>query len=469
MFKNEDDFKNIINRLNIDDKPNADHRQNLHRQVLSTFNQIHKPRKTTWLTIRRIIVKSPITKFAAAAAIIIVGALAITFLQQSATPAYAIEQTIEAFKNVRYMHIIRRDETGLVEDERWIEIGPDGFQTRYRQDTPLHGFFVVDNRETVLVHYKNKNTVVLYDPSDQSYTWHYAPGKLFEELVNDQLTLTIEEHIDYWDRPAHRVRSGGMEFYIDPETKLPMAGGGYQMSYENPPEGTFDIVIPNDVVVVDKRPSAEPAQEPEWMDEDKVAQSNFDEARRALAAGEYLKAVDFFRQVIEIQPGRNWAWFWLGRTYYELGEYDLAVSNFSKVLDMMGDAAFCLYARGLAFAAAGMQVTANEDLEKVLPTMILALRHIEAVTLFDLADDPLRCADGFLDEDCHEGPNKEQNLAMMINRLRVITGQNFGYDPDASAQENEQAIAAWEDWYEKSGEIKFTPDTELVPIPPVLE
>jgi len=248
-----------------------------------------------------------------------------------------------------------------------------------------------------------------------------------------------------------------------------MAGGGYKMSYENPPEGTFDIVIPNDVVVVDKRPGAEPAQEPEWMDEDKVAQSNFDEARRALAADDCPKAVELFTRVVEIQPGRNWAWFWLGRTYYELGEYDLAVSNFSKVLDMMGDAAFCLYARGLAFAAAGMEATANEDLTKVLPTMVLALRRIETATLFDLADAPLRCADGFLDEDCHEGPSKEQSLAMMINRLRTITGQNFGYHPDASAEENEQAIAYWEEWYENSGQIEFTPDAELVPVPEASE
>jgi len=54
---------------------------------------------------------------------------------------------------------------------------------------------------------------------------------------------------------------------------------------------------------------------------------------------------------------------------------------------------------------------------------------------------------------------------MMINRLRIITGQDFGYHPDAAIEETERAIAAWEEWFRNFGQIKFTPDAELVPIP----
>ena len=43
----------------------------------------------------------------------------------------------------------------------------------------------------------------------------------------------------------------------------------------------------------------------------------------------------------------------------------------------------------------------------------------------------------------------------MINRLRIISGQNFGYDPDVSVEENEQVITAWVDWLKKSGFIEF--------------
>jgi tetratricopeptide (TPR) repeat protein len=199
------------------------------------------------------------------------------------------------------------------------------------------------------------------------------------------------------------------------------------------------------------------------------AQAYFEDARRALAGGDYIRAVESFSKTVEIQPGRNWAWFWLGRAHYELGEYDLAIWKFSKVIDMFRShdwgASYCHFARGLAYAKKGMKEAAKEDIDKALPQMILALRNIKAAALFVLADDPLIRADG-MREGCHEPPTKEQVLAMMINRLRIVTGQNFGYDPYATAEENEQAIAAWEEWFESSGQIQFTPDAELVPIPP---
>ncbi len=66
MFENEDDFKNIVERLNIDDKPNDSHRENLRRQMLSAFNEGQQP-KSIWQSI----IKRPITKLAAAAVIII--------------------------------------------------------------------------------------------------------------------------------------------------------------------------------------------------------------------------------------------------------------------------------------------------------------------------------------------------------------------------------------------------------------
>ena len=71
MFKNEADFERIVSRLNIDNKPNPAHRENLRRQMLSAFNKTG-PRVTVLQTLRRTIMKNPIPKFAAAAAVIIV-------------------------------------------------------------------------------------------------------------------------------------------------------------------------------------------------------------------------------------------------------------------------------------------------------------------------------------------------------------------------------------------------------------
>jgi outer membrane lipoprotein-sorting protein len=233
--------------------------------------------------IRRIIMKSRIAKLAAAAVIIVGVALSITVIDKLTTEAYAFEETLEAVKDVRFMHIVRRDEAGQIDDERWIEIGPDGFQVRYRQDNPPNRLIVEDG-ETVSVYYKDKNTIILYDPKDKQYQWIGNLGAALKELAG-KASMVIEENVDYWGRKAHHVRwlKLNMDCYIDPVTKRPIAMAGYEISYENPPEGTFDIVIPSSVVVVDRRPGAEQTEEPAWLaeksDKDKVASKNFTNAR----------------------------------------------------------------------------------------------------------------------------------------------------------------------------------------------
>ena len=75
MFKDESEFKRIISRLNIDTEVNPAHREDLRRQMLSVFNEAEQQpatRITVLQILRRTIMKSPVTKIAAAAVIIIV-------------------------------------------------------------------------------------------------------------------------------------------------------------------------------------------------------------------------------------------------------------------------------------------------------------------------------------------------------------------------------------------------------------
>lgn len=408
------------------------------------------------LTVRRFIMNR-FTKFAAAAVIIIAVVLSITLFDKSVPSAYAIEQTIEAFKNVRFLHLIRRDESGSIEDERWIEIGMDGRQVKYRQDTPPD-FLAVEDGKTTAVYHKDKNTVVLWSNRDKQYQWVGDLGGFLENLRQDG--KIIEENADYQGQAAHKVLWPMMndECYVDPQTKLPIAIGDTELSYEHPPQGTFEVIIPEGFVVVDKRPGASKTKEPDWLKDQERADRYFHQGRLALASGDYNEAVELFEYVVEKQPRRNWAWYWLGMAYYERGDYDSAIEKFSKVIDMMGDVPYCSYARGLAYAQKDMDEAAKDDLGSALPWMIRALREPTAASPFEYADDP-RLREG------RYRPTKEQIIARTINRLRTVTGQNFGYDPEASTEENERAIAAWEQWYENSGKIEFTPDAELVPIP----
>lgn len=386
------------------------------------------------------IMHSRITKiglgFAAAAAITIVIGVGVVTITTT-KPAYALEQTIEAITNVRFMHIVND------RDERWIEIGPDGKQSRYRQDTHGH-LLVVDNRETIFAWYKDKNTVVITDLNGTDYQWIGDLGQFFKDLANDEGNVTIKENVDYKGRSAHLIRwlKLNIDAYINPDTKLPIAIDGYDVFYDDPPEGIFEIpTIPKGVKLVDKRPSAEPTEDPKWMQRDKDARKSFNQGRQALSEGNYAKAVRLFRYVVHTSPS-NWAWFWLGKAYYELGEHQKAIEAYTEVFKISGlDAYECHLARGLAYKQLGMEDEAKQDFGVALPLMIDALRHTQGGFAFDYADDPTR-------QKCL-GLSDEQRLINMINRLREVTSQNFGFDPADSAEQKEAAIAAWENWWKE--------------------
>jgi len=99
MFKNEDDFKKIVDRLNIDDKPSAAHRESLHKQMLSVFDKSGEESKTESRPLWRTIMKSPITKLAAAAVIIIAVLVGIHLIGGSSSIAFAdVLEQIRTFR-----------------------------------------------------------------------------------------------------------------------------------------------------------------------------------------------------------------------------------------------------------------------------------------------------------------------------------------------------------------------------------
>jgi hypothetical protein len=67
MFKDEADFKKLVDGLNIDNKPNPAHREKLRQEMLSVFNEFGQQQSQT---LRRTMMKGPIPKLAAAVIII---------------------------------------------------------------------------------------------------------------------------------------------------------------------------------------------------------------------------------------------------------------------------------------------------------------------------------------------------------------------------------------------------------------
>ena len=112
MFESENDFKKIVSRLNIDNKPNPAHRESLRRQMLSVFNKSGEQTIIQSRSLWRMIMKSPITKLAAAAVIIIAVLIGIHQFGGS-IETVALADVVENMKKMPWMHAtVKRHRNG---------------------------------------------------------------------------------------------------------------------------------------------------------------------------------------------------------------------------------------------------------------------------------------------------------------------------------------------------------------------
>lgn len=196
-----------------------------------------------------------IMKYASIAAIIgiamLIGSQTITL----SPPAYALDKTVAAMQNLPFIHMIKRQGTGgPIVEERWIEVGPDGQQVRYRHDRMAETFVIQDGASVARFHHEIK-TVMLYSREQMPYRWVGALAQTFENLRDEG--LIIEEYASFRGRLVHKVWWPTMRSicYVDPDTQRPVAIGSCELTYELPPKGTFDIArfTPRNYTVVDRR------------------------------------------------------------------------------------------------------------------------------------------------------------------------------------------------------------------------
>jgi hypothetical protein len=106
------------------------------------------------LGIWRTIMKSSITKLAAAAVIIIAAVLSVNFLAKSTTSAYALEQTIQASHSIRHIHVRNSVASHDEPMEFWLEFEPSGQLKNMRLHKPA--WMEPDDGATILVWKDNK-------------------------------------------------------------------------------------------------------------------------------------------------------------------------------------------------------------------------------------------------------------------------------------------------------------------------
>ena len=121
-----ENIERLIKNVDIDTNAERD------KAVLGDVLQVLQDSKGKEATVRqpnicRIITRKPIAKLVTAAAAILIAAIGISLLQNSGTPAYAIEQTIEAGRDVRYLHFYCvSGDSNIADKEAWLEYEDSG-------------------------------------------------------------------------------------------------------------------------------------------------------------------------------------------------------------------------------------------------------------------------------------------------------------------------------------------------------
>jgi len=196
-------------------------------------------------SIGRTIMKSKITKLATAAVIILAVVVSITFLNKSVTPTYGFEQTIEAYRGLRYIHVKNVSPPAYGPQDTWLEFDENGELIQMRVEegegdsfrimvwandtikwwSPPKNKFVVLH-ETHGIRSEIRRGRELVDPkyAVQSLYDLALEGKVDIEIEmptaeHDLIRLTATDTTPLEDLPpkTYRVR---YILLIDPETKL---------------------------------------------------------------------------------------------------------------------------------------------------------------------------------------------------------------------------------------------------------
>ncbi len=146
-MKPTDNIKKLVAQLK--DTTGNDLDQRILNDIFAAMDNT-KQHSAQTLNIWRIIMKSKITKFAAAAVVIIAVGLSITLLDKTVPTAYALEQTAEALKKVHNVHGIWIDRKGRRVNS-WGKIDPDtGKISKMRLEYEDGGLYIIANGHTYL-------------------------------------------------------------------------------------------------------------------------------------------------------------------------------------------------------------------------------------------------------------------------------------------------------------------------------
>ena len=197
-------------------------------------------RRPFWRTV----MTSKWSRFGAAVAVVVIAVtVTVTALHQSARPAYALEQTIEANRGVRYIHI-RFGPPDSVLNETWAQIGDNGEVLRLKLDlahTEDGPKVVVWQGDKAEVWFKAKQVIGVFRDAKTAAGLpdrlkEFEPRKVVEDLYQAQVAgrVNIETKMPTASGEPITLTATSLPkpgrrtvYLIDPQSKLLQRRVGY--------------------------------------------------------------------------------------------------------------------------------------------------------------------------------------------------------------------------------------------------
>ncbi|MBC8468475.1 MAG: hypothetical protein H8D56_03295 [Planctomycetes bacterium] len=322
MNDNEKHIEEFVNGIPFD-APDNEHRDELKKQLLNSFPKHRLQPTVQTVNVWRNIMKRKTTKLAVAAVIIIAVAISVNILDKSVTPAYAIEQTIEANRGLWFIHLKCEPSTNGHVDEIWAQFDDNRQLTNLR----MNYLNSMDGPKDVVWHegkaeiwFKARKRIVVLGEEDipaqmKSYK-SFDPKRIVEELYQAQdsenVQIKIQESsaegepiiITMTQKDSPDLRT---VYKVDPETKLLQQSESYKLKegeykfvgriryldYNNPADlEIFVLKPPADVFRVD--PTQEIGLAKGELSDDEIAVEVVRQFFQALIAEDYTKAGRLF-------------------------------------------------------------------------------------------------------------------------------------------------------------------------------
>jgi hypothetical protein len=184
--------KNIETKIKTT-KPNLKTDPTTDKQILNDcFSAMKQSRHTRKQKLGRIIMKSNIIKFAATITVITAAIFSVSILDFSVSSAFAIEQVIEAYSSVRYLHVKQFKVNQQEPLEYWIKSDDHGNITNARYYLPEHvspedgAKLITWTPQVAELWFKRKNSYLLYQS-------RRIEGWMRSLLVQSQPQLVMEK------------------------------------------------------------------------------------------------------------------------------------------------------------------------------------------------------------------------------------------------------------------------------------